>query len=146
MAKGFQLFRDALSQLAGQYLEERMFIGFVEDSLLERLTNNKFTGRNTAHPVFVLKYKGESSVACPCTSKPKTNMSHIPKGVALTNAEPPVSMIKATYILHIFPFVMPRSGIDYNEFWSYINIRGIVPEDAIVGKEWKSWRSIYYKH
>jgi hypothetical protein len=145
MAKGFQMLRTALSGLAGQFLEERMFYRAAPDSLLSRLTKGKFTGSNDYHPVFVLKKKSESTISCPCTSKRNNFTSYIPQGVPLENAEPPYKMDKTSYILHIFPFVMPKDGSDYSEFWESVHIRGTVPLDAIVGTQWKSWGGIFYR-
>jgi hypothetical protein len=136
MAKGFQTLREELSKLAGQYVNERMFIMFVTDSLLERLTKGKFPGRNTSHPVFVLQKKSESFIACPCTSKPQNHISYIPQGVSLEYAEPPYRLEKTGYILHKYPFVMPKDGADYLELWEYVHFRGTVPLEAIVGDEW----------
>lgn len=134
--KGFQMLRTEMAKLAGQYVNERMFIMFVADELLKRLTDGNFAGKNSSHPVFVLLKKSESFIACPCSSKEQHYASHIPKGISLENAEPPYKLDRETYILHKFPFVMPKDGYDYSEFWGYVHVRGTVPLDAIVGDEW----------
>lgn len=144
MAKGFQLLRTELAKLAGQYVEERMFLRVAPDSLLCRLTKGKFTGRDASHPVFVLKKKSEYSTACPCTSQQRNNISYIPQGISLENSEPPYKMDKTSYILHIYPFVMPKEGLDYSELWNNVHVRGKVPLAAIVGNHWKSWGNKFY--
>ena len=124
-----------------RFWEERMF-SFAKNRSLLTLTEGEFpkgyydvSKLDEVHPTFLLEKIGNIAFSfCPCTSKNHPLKSFIPKGTkTLPFGE---STPKTSYILHEYSFNLA----DGEEFSVGFDFFGIIPENKIIGNEYKRGR------
>lgn len=128
---------------------ERTYLVRVRNGDLIKLTKGRFPqpGRGKEvpedgqHPVFLLRKNANLGfILCPCSSQEgnETNgnammCSYIKKGTRLSRVKKPTPIQENTYIVHQFQFILPED----NEVIGKRNFLGVVPENGIIGEEYR---------